>query len=111
MRRKWSIRFFSDIAGYFGMSPEEFYPRVVFFNFIPEIIGSKAERYDWAAHEMAVHGSERALRIAETNNLDKLLLFSGKAWESFPQSLEQAEQQRHARFRRHSLSSCTLWAL
>jgi len=88
----WSnVRFYNDIASYFGMDRAAFYNRVVMFEFVPCAIGGEADKYRWATPAQVEVGRERILLIANTHRVDKLIFFSGKAWKSMPPTIERAQ--------------------
>jgi hypothetical protein len=73
-------RFYTDIPRYFDrMTIEDFYPRVVFFEFVPCAIGGPDAKYNTANEEQAQVGRYRTLRLIRDHAIDKLLIFSGKA--------------------------------
>jgi hypothetical protein len=89
-----NVHFFNAIPSYFGMNRAEFYNRVVMFEFVPCSIGGGQDRYASATAEQAEAGRERTLRIAKERAIDKLLFFSGKAWNSMPPTIERAAGNR-----------------
>ena len=89
-----NVRFFNDIASYFGMDRAAFYNRVLMFEFVPCSIGGGADRYAGATRQQAAAGCERALRIAKEYAVDKLLIFSVKAWKSMLHTIEKTEGGR-----------------
>jgi hypothetical protein len=85
------VRFYDDIASYFGMQVADFYERVIQFEFIPCSIGGPNDRYKTAPPELVEVGHKRALRIARDHDVDKLLFFSRKAWLSMPPTIEHSQ--------------------
>lgn len=91
---KWpKVQFFNSIPKYFGMGKEDFYNRVVFFEFVPCSIGGGGERYAVATPDQAAAGRGRVLRIVREQSLDKLLVFSAKAWSALPPGDLNADQK------------------
>lgn len=85
-----SIRFFSDIMHYFGETdPAAFWPKVIFFNFAPRLIGLGDRRYDWLSKADALEAGDRALGIYKEHEVDKALVFSNKGWSSHPATDEE----------------------
>jgi|SRR5208283_3360609 len=84
--------FFPQIKGYFEILDDAtFWNRVMFFNFLPDCIGSKNERYGAGTTEQLARGKERFLRIIrETKpNLEKVFVFTTKGWRNFPRTIEE----------------------
>lgn len=102
----WSISFFDKIMSYFGFSDRSlFWNSVIFFNFVPSLIGSGGNRYAWATEEQKAIGQRRVLRIVEQYKPERLLVFTRKGWCSYPLTIEDkrdggsihlAEDQPHA---------------
>lgn len=92
---EWNISFFNSIAGYFGRTPADFYERVVMFEFVPCAIGGGDERYANATVEQAERGRSRMLEIAETNQIEKLLVFSAKGWRASPPTIEERASEEN----------------
>jgi hypothetical protein len=74
------VQFFNAIPNYFNWERADFYNRTVFFEFVPCSIGGGDDRYATATPEQAAAGRARVLRIAEEHAMDKLFVFSAKAW-------------------------------
>jgi len=93
MSGSMKARFFTDIPRYFSKySTKEFYERVIFFEFIPGSIGGVGERYKRATAEQSAAGYERMMRVSQFHRIEKLLIFSRKAWRSMPASKEHEVQ-------------------
>jgi hypothetical protein len=90
-----SYAFFTQIMLYFGyQSPQPFWNNVLFFNFLPTIVGTDDERYNYGTQEQLDTGKRRVLRIIEVHRPDKMLVFSKKAWKNFPLSFEEENNIR-----------------
>lgn len=90
---EWKPAFFSSIRNYFGFtSNAEFWNRVMFFNFVPEIIGKGDERFNSATKEQKERGRERVLRLFDEHRPQKAFVFSTKAWTDFPPLNEGIER-------------------
>ena len=85
-----TMRFFNAIPGYFEMPAADFYRRVVFFEFVPRAVGGPEQKFAVATLEQAEAGRRRVLRIAQKHQIQKLLVFSAKAWSSMPPMVEAA---------------------
>jgi hypothetical protein len=83
-----SIPFFRSIAGYFGRDAD-FWDEVIFFNFIPNVIGTSEQKFLWGTKDQVGRGRERALKIMNTERPDKLIAFTTKGWRSFPPTDEE----------------------
>lgn len=86
---KWRIAFFTSIARYFGFEPAEFWPQVLFFNFLPTVVGKGIDRFKDGADQWEA-GRARALRILDQHEPDKMFVFSTKAWKVFPPTIEDS---------------------
>ena len=83
-----NIPFFRKIADSFGKSDSgTFWNSVIFLNLIPEVIGGRSEMHGWASHDLAVSGSTRLFDVLAKYKVEKLLVFSAKAWESLPDTV------------------------
>ncbi|PZU71071.1 MAG: hypothetical protein DI540_01055 [Sphingobium sp.] len=83
-------RFFVSIAQAFGFEDAvSFWPRVLFFNFIPTSVGVSADRYSAGSADQIERGKARVLRLIDEHRPDKLFVFSRKAWDNFPLTVEE----------------------
>jgi hypothetical protein len=81
-----SHTFFDRIREYFGYQDARgFWGRVVFFNFIPDLIGSKKERFAYGTPAQHERGRERFLQILGRQRPEKVVVFSRKAWNNLPE--------------------------
>jgi hypothetical protein len=85
-----NVQFFNAIAGYFQMEVADFYNRVLLFEFVPCAVGGKEKTYAVATPAQAEAGRERLLRLSREYAVDKLLVFSKKAWASMPPTEESS---------------------
>ena len=88
LAKKWDLFFFNQIAGYFGKDLH-FWNDVVFFNFLPSCIGYEEEKFHHGTSEQVAFAKDRVLRIITSEKPDKLLVFTHKGWEGFPQTNEE----------------------
>ena len=95
---KKKIAFFTQIWGYFGFEDnEEFWNRVMFFNYLPERVGAGDERYKKGPREQVDRAKARFQSILRNDKPDKVLVFTnsaGKGWPTFPRTLEQEGDDR-----------------
>ncbi|HEX8302085.1 hypothetical protein [Sphingomonas sp.] len=84
------ISFFNFIPAYFREERTYFWNRVMFLNFLPRKIGGPGDRFATGSAEATLAGKERALRLMEVYAPNRLFVFSRKAWEGLPSSLEDA---------------------
>jgi hypothetical protein len=83
-------QFFKQIENYFGFeSTEAFWNRMLFFNYLPDSIGTGDDRFRTGTSAQIDRAKERFARIIEQRRPNKLLVFSKKGWETFPQNLEE----------------------
>jgi hypothetical protein len=82
-------RFFVQIRNYFNFaSHSDFWNRVLFFNYIPECIGTSEERYKDATPNQVERAQVRFLRMVQERLPHKVLVFTTKGWPSLPPTLE-----------------------
>lgn len=75
----WKPRFFSTIRNSFGFSNQrEFWNRVLFFNYVPTIIGTGAERFATATNEEAAIANSRFERLIDEHRPDLVFVFTKK---------------------------------
>ncbi|MDW9812851.1 hypothetical protein [Sinorhizobium meliloti] len=76
----WKPRFFTVIRNAFGYSSHaEFWSRVLFFNYIPTMIGVASDRYKWASDQQATRANERFLEILAEYAPDCVFVFTRKS--------------------------------
>ena len=84
------FRFFQAIQGYFGFPDDPgFWNRVLFFNFLPNAVGTKSEKYKLGTPEQIQHGKDRFLRIIDAEKPDKVFVFARKGWCDFPETTKE----------------------
>lgn len=87
---KTSLAFFTQIASYFDRD-SDFWNWVVFFNLLPDCVGSEEEKYGGGSGDQLELGRARALRIMSEAKPDKLLVFTYKGWNAFPPTAEDED--------------------
>lgn len=84
------IQFFNQIRNYFAFeSNEKFWNRVLFFNYLPDSIGTGDQRFKTGTGEQIERAKERFARIIAQLRPHKMLVFSKKGWVTFPPTLEE----------------------
>lgn len=103
-----NFSFFTQIRNYFGFEHHvDFWPRVIFFNFVPSSIGLDVERYKKASHEQDAHGRKRVIDILNKYHPDDLVVFTRKGWNAFPPTLEDAAEIYPNQWQTYKLSDET----
>lgn len=83
------LNFFNSIRNYFGSKDHKlFWPQVMFFNFVPDTIGTSDERFAYATGEQVRRGVERLHRILSEHRPHKMLVFTKKGWDAMPATRE-----------------------
>lgn len=83
------LSFFINIRNYFGFRRhQEFWPNVMFFNFLPNVVGASSNRYGPGSAGQLEIAAERVLRLFQDYKPEKAFLFSAKAWDNFPETRE-----------------------
>lgn len=91
----WSnVQFFNAIPRYFDWDRADFYNRTLFFEFVPCAIGGKDARYNMATPDQVDAGRARVLRLVREHRIDKLFVFSAKAWSALAGLSEFAAEKR-----------------
>lgn len=81
---------FPYIPSYFGaMHATEFWHSVLFFNFVPECIGTTKDRYKTASPELVNRARRRFLKILADQRPDKVIVFTRKGWNQRPRTFEE----------------------
>lgn len=76
---EWQPRFFGAIRNNFGFSSHrEFWNRVIFFNYVPTMIGTGTERFETAADDEAMIANARFVRIVDEYRPDLVFVFTKK---------------------------------
>jgi hypothetical protein len=81
---EWRINFFTQIRGYFGFQNDDcFWQRVMFINYLPNIVGGEEQRYGHGTMEQREIGQKRFLRLIREKRPHKVLVFTSRRW-AFP---------------------------
>ncbi|MEO7027304.1 MAG: hypothetical protein ABI056_07090 [Caulobacteraceae bacterium] len=84
-------KFYTYIRNYFGfLDHRDFWQKVMFFNFIPSSIGDGNNRFARATVDQVTAARARLATLLGEHKPAKALVFSKKAWESFPPTREEA---------------------
>jgi hypothetical protein len=82
--------FFNQIRNYFAFeSNKEFWNRVLFFNYLPDSIGTGDERFNTGTVEQIERAKERFARIIGERRPHKMLVFTKKGWATLPPTREE----------------------
>ena len=83
------LGFFTSIARYFGNHDTmRFWQDKLFFNAVPSIVGDASGRYNGATPQQQKRAPERAIEIFERFRPDLVFVFSPRAWELMPPTLQ-----------------------
>lgn len=89
-----SMATFDAVPGYFGFNDaRDFWPKVIFLNFLPTLVGTSEEKFGYGSDEQIKAGVHRLLRIFQNYKPTKAFVFSSKAWDCCPKTLEGTEQR------------------
>jgi hypothetical protein len=81
---------FAPVTHYFGFDDKgAFLSRVMFFNYLPDCIGTTDEKYGYGTKEQINRAQERFLRIIRKRHPHKVLVFTAKGWSDFPPTREK----------------------
>lgn len=80
--------FFHQISSYFEAANDKFWSGVAFLNFLPRKVEGGEARFASGSASDVEEGRNRALAFLEEHKPDFLFVFSRKAWESLPKTLE-----------------------
>lgn len=87
-------RFFTSIRNYFDFTDDaDFWNNVFFFNFVPDCIGNGDQRFKPASPRQIELGQQRVLRIIKKERLERIFVFSRKAWRDFPPTIEEKDHR------------------
>jgi hypothetical protein len=79
--KQQSYKFFDQIRDYFGFQDSaDFWKRVMFFNYLPDSVGTDDERYKFGTEEQFERGKERFWRILMDYRPQKVFVFSRTVW-------------------------------
>jgi hypothetical protein len=105
---EYSFSFYDKIRDYFRFEKHpEFWPRVIFFNFVPSSIGPEEARYKKASREQETPGRQRVIEILNKYRSDDLVVFTRKGWNAFPPTLEDATETYPNTYQTYELSDGT----
>jgi hypothetical protein len=91
---KRRLAFFTKVQSYFGFdNPKDFWPRVLFFNFLPGCIGKSKDKYGNGSDNQHSLAKDRVLRILAREKPDKVFVFTTKGWQNFPKTTENVGEQ------------------
>lgn len=85
-----NITFYNKIQSYFGRESVDFWNNVLFFNFIPNYIGLAEKRHAEGSDAQVEIGKQRFYDILQKYQPHSVFIFSRKAWESLPPTIEEA---------------------
>jgi hypothetical protein len=95
--RKQNIAFFNQIKNYFGFEDHAaFWSRVIFFNYLPEVIGGPEDRFLKATDEQVKRGQSRFHCIIGKRRPDIVMVFSNEAWSNLPKTREEQTTGKNA---------------
>ena len=81
---EWRIAFFTKIRNYFGYDSHAiFWPRVMFFNYLPNLVGGAKERFGPGTPDQRDAAKERFTRLLNGMLPQKVLVFTSRKW-AFP---------------------------
>jgi hypothetical protein len=76
---------FTPISRYFGFEDRTaFWNRVLFFNFLPDCIGTSKHKYAVGTDSQVERAKERFLRILRKEKPHKVFVFTTKGWRDCP---------------------------
>lgn len=77
--------FFTAVRNYFGYEKhEDFWRRVMFFNFLPNAIGGPGQRFGAGTEDQVNIARDRFLRLIRENLPNRVLIFTSRHW-AFPE--------------------------
>ncbi|HVH82053.1 MAG TPA: hypothetical protein VM782_21830 [Stellaceae bacterium] len=81
--------FFSSISAYFG--DPDVWKKVLFFNFLPNAIGYREDRYKVGDKRQLERARIRVTRLIDQYSPNKLLVFTRKGWSEFPKTQQESK--------------------
>jgi hypothetical protein len=92
----WQFRFFDRVLAFFDYNTHaEFWPRVLFMNFLPQRV---AGIYDNGTPDQQQRGRDRFLKVMAEHKPDKIFVFSKKAWSQLPASLDRGPDNEYGEY-------------
>ncbi len=96
---EWNIRFFTQIRSYFGYRDHDnFWRRVIFFNYLPSLVGRAGQRFSHGTPEQRRIAQERFQRILREKVPQKVLVFTSSWWAFPPMETPQSLGPEFPRF-------------
>lgn len=90
IRTTENYAFFTSIRNAFiSADSADFWDRVLFFNFLPRVIGTARAKFETAGEDVHAEARSRVLRILRQHKPDKLVVFTSKGWDAFPDYPEE----------------------
>jgi hypothetical protein len=84
------LSFFTSISNAFAAEDgPAFWNRVVFFNYLPDCVGTDEERYKPGTPHQIERAKMRFLKIIGETEPQKVIVFSTKAWPMLPPTIEE----------------------
>jgi hypothetical protein len=76
-----NIQFFTQVRNYFCYEDRRaFWYHVLFFNFLPNLVGGPNDRYGHGREEQRALGRKRFVRLIREHRPDKVFIFTGRHW-------------------------------
>lgn len=95
MSGRKNLAFYTSIRNYFGYdSHEDFWSRVLFFNFLPNSVGNSDNKYGIGSPEQTRLAKKRILHILSKERPSKVFVFTKKGWRNFPDTIENDAGRR-----------------
>ena len=89
---------FPYVESYFdGIVQQDLWNRVLFFNYLPDCIGTGEERFNSGSKQQVERAKSRFLDIIAKHKPHKVLVFTKRGWSTFP---ETREEEAHTGLRR-----------
>jgi hypothetical protein len=90
MNKRFQNSFFPYVENYFDDSiGRDLWNRVLFFNALPDCVGTAAERFKTGSNEQRERAKPRFLKIIEKYRPHKVLVFTQKGWSTIPETREE----------------------
>jgi len=96
------------IRDYFGFQDSaDFWNRVVFFNYLPDCVGTDEKRYEYGTKDQIKRAKERFPRLLAKYRPQKVFVFSKEMWKELPESREEGPKNPSGEFKCDGFSWCT----
>jgi diadenosine tetraphosphatase ApaH/serine/threonine PP2A family protein phosphatase len=87
---EYRLPFFTNIRNYFGADDHaSFWPRVLFFNYLPDYIGGRDKKFEAGSPAQIERAQQRFKCLIRRYEPHKVIAFSKKAWTAFPETSEE----------------------